>query len=134
MNQNVSVRENLNAEEEYQQIRDNMFLRLDKALKTMKGKYIYLDTWNGAMFDLILPQFQYNCSPNCQDQLLLNFKDEDENILRATVKLEDIYDIEIMDNIDYLTDELDKGETEYYCECIRIELQCGLIIRLQVQW
>lgn len=125
---NVQVKENLGQEieEELEQIREDMFLRLDKALKLMKGKSILLDTFKGLMVDIYFPEFDYNCCPNCKDQLLLNFKDEDESILGATVKLDDIYDIEIIDNID-------SEETEYYCECVRIELFNKQSIRLELQ-
>jgi len=132
MSKKVQVKQ-LTAVEEFQQIRNDMFLRFHIALTFLKRKSVLLDTWNGIMTDIYFPEFNYNCSPNCKDELLLNFKDEDENILGLSVKLQDIEDINIDDNLDEYG-EFYEGETKYYCECVRIDLFNEQLIRLELQW
>ena len=82
----------------------------------------------------IYDNFTYSCFINSKKEIVLDLKDEDEKISSIGIKLDDICDLDIDDNLNE-DGSFDEEETQgYYVESIVMCLTNGLVIRLELQW
>jgi hypothetical protein len=95
-----------------------MVSRLSKSLQVLKGKQVLLNTSGGIMTNQLYENFDCNFFQNCEKETLLDFQDEDnEETPNICIKLDDIYDITIDDNVESIKIELTNEFT------IRLELR-----------
>lgn len=92
--------------------------RLKKALEVFKGKQVLVNASGGIMTNQLYENFDCNFFQNCQKETLLDFQDKNnEETPIICIKLDDIYDITIDDNVDGVKIQLKDEFT------IRLELQ-----------
>ncbi|AKN32329.1 hypothetical protein Ccar_16250 [Clostridium carboxidivorans P7] len=121
----------LEAQDELEQIREEQFQQLCKALEYMKGHEVVADTLNEFMTYKAYTEFNYSLSENVDKEILLNLKDIDDRSEAITFKLDEVMDIDIDDNSEYLNGATDE---QYECENIVITLWNESVLRLELQW
>ncbi|MBV7272118.1 hypothetical protein I6U48_04195 [Clostridium sp. PL3] len=100
---------------------NEMMSRLDKALQSFKGKQIIIDTNEDIMSNQIYKNFSYNFFENCEEEVLLDFQDEDNaEAPTICINIADIWHITIDENV-----------YTRYVKKIEIELKNKFIINLK---
>lgn len=101
---------------------NEMISRLAKALQSFKEKQIIIDTNEDIMTNQLYENFDYKFFKNCEEQELLDFQDENnDDVPRICINLDDIYHITIDENLD-----------THYVRVIEIELKNKFVMNLKM--
>jgi len=103
------------------------------ALDNMKGHSVVIESDNsGLMFYRPMSDFDYNLKLNSRGEIILNFEnDEEEFTCGVGIKLNEVCEVDIDDNLGWLEDgQMD----DYEVESIIITLMNQSSIRICVEW